>query len=133
MISPQILAAFLIFIIHTAPENPTPAYTVAVVEICASLYDIDADECRCIINRESEWNPNARGDGGEAVGLWQWHEESIRYAFDDMGIVWNWDDGDPRLDIWASTLAACHALSKGWDWWTTQETCEEILATAELE
>ena len=122
------MAAFLIAASGIAPENPTLEYMDAVVEICAHIYALDTEDCRCIINRESEWKVNAVGDNGDAVGLWQWHEESIRTAFWDMGIGWDWkDNGDPRLNVWASTLAACHALSKGWRWWPTQESCEGIV------
>lgn len=122
---PRVITALLILVIHAAPENPSLSYMNAVVELCADIWDVDADECRCIINYESEWNPNANGDSGKSVGLWQWREESIRYAFDDMGICWDWtENGDPRLDVWASTLAACYALNQGWDWWSTQEKCE---------
>ena len=121
------LAALLTLVLYVAPVGPTPIYMTGVVEFCANIYSIDAENCWCIVESESEWNPNARGDDGEAAGLWQWHEESIRYAFDDMGVYWDWtEDGDPRLNVWASTLAACHALSKGWDWWTTQEMCDAI-------
>lgn len=121
----RIIAAFLITAAYVAPEDPSLSYMNAVVEICANVYDIDADLCRCIINRESEWNPNARGDSGKSVGLWQWREESIKYAFDDMEVCWDWtENGDPRLNIWASTLAAVYALNQGWDWWSTQEECE---------
>ncbi len=123
--SPRVITALLILAIHAAPADPSLSYMNGVVEICANIHGIDADLCRCIINRESEWNPDARGDNGTSVGLWQWKEESIRYAFGEMGICWDWiEDGDPRLNVWASTLAACYALNQGWDWWTTRESCE---------
>ena len=124
--TPRIIAALLVLAAHAAPENPAPDYLFYVVSLCAELYEVDAKLCRCIVNKESEWNPNARGDNGKAVGLWQWHEESIKVAFRDMGIVWGWAEGDPRLNVWASTLAACHSLSKGWRWWTTQDGCEGL-------
>ena len=124
--SPRVITALLILALHAAPENPSLSYMNAVVEVCANIYSVDADLCRCIVNRESEWNPNARGDEGTSVGLWQWKEESIRYAFDEMGVRWGWiQNGDPRLNIWASTLAACYALNQGWGhWWTTYEECD---------
>jgi len=126
--SPRVIAAFLILAINAAPKNPTPIYMKAVVGVCASIYDVDIELCYCIIEGESEWNPNAKGDNRKSVGLWQWREESIRYAFDDMGICWDWiEDGDPRLNIWASTLAACYALNQGWGWWSVQEQCEREL------
>lgn len=123
--TPRIMAAFLIAASGIAPENPAAPYIDAVIEICADIYGLDAKKCRCIVWEESRHNPNARGDNGLAIGLFQWHEESIRCAFRDMGIVWDWAE-DPRLNVWASTLAACHSLSKGWDWWTTRELCEGI-------
>lgn len=132
--SPQAIAALLILILHTAPENPTPIYMVGVIEFCANIYALDAVNCHCIVEHESEWNPNAQGDNGKSVGLWQWREESIRYALSDMKIVWDWaENGDPRLSVWASTLTACHALDQGWNWWSTQKLCEEILAIGELD
>lgn len=132
--NPRVLIALLLVAAYATPADPPLSYMNAVVKICADIYDVDIDKCRCIIDRESGWNPNARGDKGTSVGLWQWKEKSIRIAFDDMGIFWSWRwHGDPRLNVWASTLAACHALSQGWGWWTTQELCEEILAIGELD
>lgn len=126
--SPRVITALLILALHAAPENSSLAYMNAVVEVCANIYSVDADLCHCIVDHESRWNLNARGDEGTSVGLWQWKEESIRYAFDDMEVCWDWtQNGDPRLNVWASTLAACYALNQGWDWWSTQELCEEEL------
>jgi len=120
------MAALLVIASGVAPETPTAAYLIAVVEICADIYGLEPIGCRCIVGAESDWNPNARGDNGDALGLWQWHEQSIRFALRDMGIVWDWEEEDPRLNVWASTLAACHAMSRGWDWWTTRELCEDM-------
>jgi len=125
--TPRLMAALLVIASSAAPENPPAAYLIAVVEICADIYGVDPIDCRCIVGAESEWNPKAIGDNGEAIGLWQWHEGSIRFALRDMGIVWDWDEEDPRLNVWVSTLAAGHAMSKGWDWWTTREICEELV------
>lgn len=126
--TPRLMAAFLIAASGIAPENPTPIYIDAVVDICADIYQVDDELCGCIIEWESDWNPNAVGDNGKALGLWQWHEESIKCALRGMGIVWDWgENGDPRLNVWASSLAACHAISQGWDWWSTQDGCEGVL------
>lgn len=127
MMTPRLMAAFLIAASGIAPETPTFDYIDAVIEICADIYDVNGETLGCIVEWESQWNPNAIGDNGKAVGLWQWHEESIKTAFRDMGIRWNWADGDPRLNVWASTLAACHSLSRGWDWWATQKDCNGVL------
>lgn len=124
--SVRVLATLLILVLHAAPENPTEPYMIRVVEFCAEMYAVDGELCHCIVSEESEWNPNARGDDGEAVGLWQWHEESIETALRDMGIAWDWAKGDPRLSVWASSLAAAHAISQGWRWWVTQESCEGL-------
>lgn len=126
--TPRLMAAFLIAASGIAPENPTFDYIGAVIEVCANIYSVDGETLGCIIEWESQWNPNAVGDDGLAVGLFQWHEESIKIAFRAMGIVWDWEEEDPRLNVWASTLAACHSLNKGWDWWTTQDRCEGVLA-----
>lgn len=127
--SPRVITALLILALHAAPENPSLSYMNAVVEVCADIYSVDAEKCRCIINRESEWNPNARGDEGTSVGLWQWKEESIRDAFDEMEVCWDWtQNGDPRLNVWASTLAACYTLNQGrGHWWSTYEECDNGL------
>ena len=123
--SPRIMAAFLIAASGIAPEMPTVDYIDAVIEICADIYGVDGETLGCIIEWESQWNPSAVGDNGKAIGLFQWHEESIKVALRDMGICWDWtENGDPRLNVWASTLAAVHALSKGWPWWSTRALCE---------
>lgn len=127
--TPRFMAALLVIASGATPENLTPTYIDAVIEICADIYSLDAKKCRCIMREESRYNPNAIGDMGLAVGLWQWHEESIKTALRDMGIVWDWrENGDPRLNVWASTLAACHALNQGWDWWATQKGCDRSWA-----
>lgn len=124
--SPRIIAAFLIAASGIAPETPTFDYIDAVIEICTDIYGVDGETLGCIIEWESQWKPSAVGDDGKAVGLFQWHEESIEVALRDMGICWQWEKGDPRFNVWASTLAACHAINQGWDWWSTQEKCEEL-------
>jgi hypothetical protein len=56
----------------------------------------------CIVSAESHWNPNAVGDNGDAVGLFQWHLESFYQIRREMGL--------PEIDLRADPRAATEAF-----------------------
>ena len=87
----------------------------------APIFDVDPNYASCIVAHESEWNPNAVGDDGQAVGLWQWHLDSWEYVRKRMGK----DTTDLRADPFASSMTALFAIGRldlG-SWWTSSQTC----------
>ena len=76
--------------------------------------------CTCIVQRESSWDIAAIGDGGKAVGLWQWHIKSWQFVRRKMGLPGT----DLRMDAWESTRTALWALDHGYEnWWSTAPRC----------
>lgn len=105
---------------------------VIIIRLLAMLYGVNPDYAVCIAQHESEFDQFAIGDSGEAAGLWQWHEPSIRLAMAHGRLAWDWErQGDPRLDVVMSTAAAMEAMSGGWDWWSTRQLCERTRGSAD--
>jgi hypothetical protein len=94
----------------------------ALIETCAHVYGADSALLQEIVRLESAFDPEAVGDHGRALGLWQWHKPSIELVLEDMDWDWDWEeDGDPRANVYVSTIAACHAI-ENMDlgrWWST--------------
>ena len=98
---------------------------IVLIRLLAALYGVDPQYAVCIAEHESAFDQFAVGDHGQARGLWQWHEDSIRAAMRHGRLTWDWQrQGDPRLDVAMSTAAAMEAMSQGWDWWSTDYLCE---------
>jgi len=95
-------------------------------EVCATYYDLDPALVECMVQAESEFNPNARrhddgGRGVDAVGLAQFHLESWRHIRRAMGAP----ETDRRLDPVESLVTMTWALANGYsEWWATWEMCE---------
>ena len=78
-----------------------------------------------VVRRESGWDPDAVGDQGRAVGLWQWHLLSWCYVRRVMRV----DGADLRRDPVEATRAAMYAwrvmgLTR---WWSTYAPAREAL------
>ena len=102
-----------------------------LISLIAGAHGIADDYALCVA--EAEAGPELRvdtvGDDGKALGLWQWHEPSIRQVLDEMGVERDWAQrGDPRLDPVVSTVAAMWAMSERErrHWWRrADEMCRE--------
>jgi len=88
-----------------------------MIRTLATAYGVHPGLAVIIARRESNYDPNAIGDDGFAVGLWQWHLESWRHVRLDMGL----DTYDLRRDPWESTITAMYAMSvlHLYKWWST--------------
>jgi len=107
--------------------HPPEQQAVMTTYVLAERAGVSPNMAVCILLRESGGHTWAVGDGGRAVGAWQWWEPSIRLVMDDMGVSWDWEAyGDPRLDLVMSTEAAMHAMGRMglWRWWSTWEGCQ---------
>lgn len=93
----------------------------AIVERAASVVGEKPAYFSCIVERESEWNPQAIGDDGAAVGLWQWHLGSWEYVRDRMGLPTD-DERDSPIESTRTAAYAIGVLGLD-DWWSAAEGC----------
>lgn len=108
-----------------APE-PTVAYYQQVAEVCAGVYDLDADYLCCVAQAESNWNPGAYNKKEGAAGLFQWRPESWRLARNAMRVD---DDLRLRFDALENIVTTCYAMKRGWNhWWLNADRiCQPCL------
>jgi len=93
-----------------------------MVRRLAEAQGIDPNYAACIVARESEWNTNAVGDDGAAVGLWQWHLGSWQHVREAMGLP----VADRRADPVESTVTALWWIGQGYGrWWTADRYCHD--------
>lgn len=83
----------------------------------AIAYGVDPMLALEICRLESSFRPEAVGDEGKAVGLWQWHLKSWDHVRLKMGIIGD----DMRAWPRESTLAAMYAMGELdlYRWWST--------------
>jgi len=106
---------------------PEADFVRYAAEVCATYYGVDPTQVNCMVQAESEWNPNARrhddgGPGIDAVGLAQFHLESWRHLRRAIGAP----ETDRRLDPVESLATMCWALAQGdtySKWWTSYDGC----------
>ncbi len=96
-----------------------------VITLFANLYGVSPEYAACVCQAESHYEVRAVGDGGRALGLWQWHVPAWTETRLAMGL-----DPDPalRADPTEATLTAMYAMGvEGrYDWWTTDCGCREL-------
>ncbi len=111
----------LALLLTTSQSAETQA--VITTYVVATQEHVSPTLAVCIMMCESHGHAWAVGDGGEAVGLWQWHLDSWQHVQRKRGM--SLEDG--RTDIRASTEAAVWALAQGNTyrrWWATLPLCE---------
>jgi len=98
-----------------------------VIHALAALFHVDPRLALAIARRESAFNPNAIGNDGKAVGLWQWHLPSWIHVRRHM----NLPSDDCRLDIAKSTQTAMFAMGilHLYHWWSTYPDALDELTT----
>lgn len=101
------------------------AVLATVITIHALLAGVPHDYALCIVEHESKFDIVARGDGGKALGLWQWHKPSWKHVREKMGA-----DTSPalRADPVESTRTALFAMSELglYRWWSTDAGCRHL-------
>lgn len=92
---------------------------VMTVVALSGYYEVDPVYAINIVTLESSWDPNAIGDGGKAVGLWQWHLKSWEYVREKMKLPLD----DLRTDPYEATRTALYAIGvlDLERWWSTAE------------
>ena len=104
-----------------SPSMPIEQEAVVTTYILAERAGVSPNMAVCILLRESGGKPWAVGDGGRAVGPWQWHLPSWEHVQRARGLPLD----DRRADLRASTEAAVWALGHGYKhWWSTLPLCE---------
>ena len=103
----------------------TATALAALITFHALLAGVPHEYALCIVEHESKFDIVARGDGGKAVGLWQWHEPSWKHVREKMGA-----DTSPalRADPVESTRTALFAMSELglYRWWSTDAGCRHL-------
>ena len=96
--------------------------TEAMIEHAARAMDVSPEYAACIAYHESRFDPEAIGDQGRAVGLYQWHYESWAHVRRQMGL----STDDRRDDPVEATVTAMWAWRNGYrHWWSTAPRCKE--------
>lgn len=90
-----------------------------MIRALAPCYGVDPDFAVEIARLESSFRPKVVGDGGLAVGLWQWHYQSWVHVRSKMGLSVE----DERDDAFESTITALYAIGQLGlaRWWSTAE------------
>lgn len=91
----------------SSPPTATPARTIpAIIAEAAREFGVAPETLMTIARCESSLRPTAIGDGGLAIGLFQWHAHSFAQLAPQLGYDLI-DIGDPvaqsRLAAWAMT------------------------------
>jgi hypothetical protein len=97
-----------------------------MIRALALRYGVDPDFAVEIVKLESSFRPKAVGDGGLAVGLWQWHFQSWVHVRTRM----NLPTEDERDDAFESTITALYAIGRLGlaRWWSTAERAAQNVA-----
>jgi hypothetical protein len=91
-----------------------------VINKWAKHYKVSTALAHCIAFKESSYRTDAIGDGGKALGLFQWHKPSWEFMRAKMGE----STEDKRDCPEEATKTAMYAISKGYlRWWTTARFC----------
>jgi soluble lytic murein transglycosylase-like protein len=101
---------------QTAPlEPPLAAWkrgdpaVAAIIRIECRPYAIPEEFALCVADRESRFDPQAVGDHGDAVGLYQFHLSTWQHFRARMGLPAN----DLRRDAREAAKTACWAFANG--------------------
>lgn len=82
------------------------------VHLASQEFGVSAAFMECVRPKEGGDNPRARGDGGAALGLWQFHVDTFRTAARLAGYpAWIANDPSWRADVTVSTRAAAALMA----------------------
>jgi soluble lytic murein transglycosylase-like protein len=81
----------------------------AIIGLECQPYDVPLEFALCVAENESRFDPQAIGDHGDAVGLYQFHLGTWQHFRTRMGLPIN----DLRLDARESARTACWAFAHG--------------------
>jgi soluble lytic murein transglycosylase-like protein len=93
---------------HVAWSRGDPA-VAAIIRIESRHYGIPEAFALCVADHESRFDPQAIGDHGDAVGLYQFHLGTWQHFRSRMGLPLD----DLRLDAREAARTACWAFGHG--------------------
>jgi hypothetical protein len=93
---------------HVTWERSDPAVE-AIIRIECRRYGVPEDFALCVADHESRFDPQAVGDHGDALGLYQFHLSTWQHFRSRMGLPAD----DLRLDTRESARTACWAFANG--------------------
>jgi soluble lytic murein transglycosylase-like protein len=93
---------------HVAWKRGDPA-VAAIIRIECQPYGVPQDFALCVANHESRLDPQAIGDHGDAVGLYQFHLGTWQHFRARMGLPVD----DLRDDARQASRTACWAFANG--------------------
>jgi soluble lytic murein transglycosylase-like protein len=93
---------------HAAWGRGDPA-VAAIIRIECRPYGVPEEFALCVADHESRFDPQAIGDHGGAVGLYQFHLSTWQHFRTRMGLP----DDDLRLDAREAARTACWAFAAG--------------------
>lgn len=104
----------------------TKATILSLIFFWASVYGVRFDYATEICRLESSFDPNAVGDNGAAIGLYQWHDTSMMYVLRKMkedGEIQHIPKYDARREVNLNIRAAMYAMGElNLDkWWSTSK------------
>jgi soluble lytic murein transglycosylase-like protein len=82
---------------------------MAIIRIECQPYGVSEDFAQCVAERESRFDPQAIGDHGMAVGLYQFHLSTWQHLRVRMGLPAD----DLRSDAREAARTACWAFANG--------------------
>lgn len=116
-----VLACSCTATVHADPGRTTPKND-DVLQVWSSWYGISPQLAACVWQKECGGDWRAVGDNGLALGGWQWHLDSWRWARMHMGL----DMDDRRLNPEEATRTAMWQMANGYPhWWTAYESCAQ--------
>lgn len=93
--------------------NLAQQHSLLAIRLAARTWGVDEGWLDQIALCESTWTPSAVGDDGEAVGLFQWHEDTWAAFANAL------DRSKGRENAWAAAFEAAKAVREGHAaWWT---------------
>jgi hypothetical protein len=93
---------------HLVLKRGDPA-VAAVIRIECAIYGVPASFALCVADRESRLDPQAIGDHGDAVGLYQFHLSTWQHFRARMGLPVD----DLRSEAREAAMTACWAFANG--------------------
>jgi len=96
----------------TQPHGPIVGLQ-EMVRMLAVEQGVDVERALETVRLESQWDPSAVGDEGQAVGLWQWWPDTWRWACELCGYG-EWSDPVNRLDPVKASIVAVDMIGRGW-------------------
>jgi soluble lytic murein transglycosylase-like protein len=95
---------------HVIWKRGDPA-VVAIIRIECQDYGVPVDFALCVADHESRLDPQAAGDHGDAVGLYQFHLSTWQHLRTRMGLPID----DMRSDAREAAQTACWAFANGFE------------------